>query len=602
MLPFVNGFIDIIDCSVWFRVYCPKIRGNWLFISLLMGMDEKPIDRQTSISKHAFFDLSHVSPLVFLYLLKECYSYGTCKATTKCRALQQQLCLVLLNNCQIGPATWIAHCLCILPMFQPYCEGFSHLVISALCRFLKTGSNDEDVVEAKECAAKLFLDVVNGTLGHDDGVLIKIIKVFNVNLTDIDNVMPDVSMKSKPKADSAKEVVEQYVLKMMECQSYMTAVDLLIHFSIRDSGESYLMKMMGCRQMKAAEKWATYLGKPMLCLLIQDYADQKLLQPAYDIIKKNNLRQEFPELYHQSKESSLKKLAEKGVWEIAEVRATGDRKLLEYLVYLAMEAGYFEKVEELCERYSIKGFSNSEEPESNLLHRHYLNLHELCIEDVLWVDEVHSLREAINYFQNCKVVGVDCEWKPNYEKGSRPSKVSIMQIASEKKVYILDLIKLYVDVPSILDECLGCLFHSSSILKLGYNIQCDVRQLALSYQDLNCFKHFEMLLDIQNIFREPRGGLSGLAEKILGIGLNKTRRNSNWEQRPLSYYQLEYAALDAAVLLHIFRHVGRNSQPVSTSDGNAKIEWKSQIISHMDGSKLPRKDVKIGNEPDTRMN
>ncbi|XP_047937773.1 uncharacterized protein LOC125185298 isoform X3 [Salvia hispanica] len=478
-----------------------------LFIPLLMGMDEKPIHMQTSISKHAFFDLSHVSPLVFLYLLKECYSYGTCKATTKFRALQQQLCLVLLNNCQIGPATWIAHCLCMLPMFQPYCEGFSHLVISALCRFLKTGSNDEDVVEAKECAAKLFLDIVNGTLGHDNGVLIKIIKVFQVNLTDIDNVMYEVSMKSKSKADSAKEVVEQYVCKMVECQSYMTAVDLLIHFSIRDSGESYLSKMMGCRQMKAAEKWATYLGKPMLCLLVQEYVDQKLLQPAYDIIKKNNLRQEFPELYHQSKESSLKKLAEKGVWEIAEVRATGDRKLLEYLVYLAMEAGYFEKVEELCERYSIKGFSNSE------------GLH-----------------------------------------------------------------------------------HANCIREEGYNFQCDVRQLALSYRDLNCFKHFEMLLDIQNVFREPKGGLSGLAEKILGIGLNKTRRNSNWEQRPLSHYQLDYAALDAAVLLHIFRHVGRHSQPVGTSDGNAKIEWRSQIISHMDSSKLPRKDVKIRNEPDTLMN
>lgn len=41
--------------------------------------------------------------------------------------------------------------------------------------------------------------------------------------------------------------------------------------------------------------------------------------------------------------------------------------------------------------------------------------------------------------------------------------------------------------------------------------------------------------------------------------------------------QLEYAALDAAVLLHIFRHVGRHS-PAGTSDGNSKIEWKSQIV------------------------
>lgn len=42
-----------------------------------------------------------------------------------------------------------------------------------------------------------------------------------------------------------------------------------------------------------------------------------------------------------------------------------------------------------------------------------------------------------------------------------------MQIASEKKVYILDLIKLYEDAPGVLDECLGRLLHSLSILKLG---------------------------------------------------------------------------------------------------------------------------------------
>ena len=47
---------------------------------------------------------------------------------------------------------------------------------------------------------------------------------------------------------------------------------------------------------------------------------------------------------------------------------------------------------------------------------------------------------------------------------------------------------------------------------VGYNFQCDVRQLAHSYGDLECFKHFEMLLDVQNVFKEPRGGLSGLAK------------------------------------------------------------------------------------------
>ncbi|GFY89029.1 polynucleotidyl transferase, ribonuclease H-like superfamily protein [Actinidia rufa] len=127
-----------------------------------------------------------------------------------------------------------------------------------------------------------------------------------------------------------------------------------------------------------------------------------------------------------------------------------------------------------------------------------------------------------------------------------------MQIASEKVVFILDLIKLFEDVPDILDNCLTSILHSPRILKLGYNFQCDVKQLAHSYGELKCFKHYEMLLDLQNVFREPRGGLSGLA-------------------------QLEYAALDAAVLVHIFRHVRSYSQSAADPEGHANIEWKSYI-------------------------
>lgn len=43
--------------------------------------------------------------------------------------------------------------------------------------------------------------------------------------------------------------------------------------------------------------------------------------------------------------------------------------------------------------------------------------------------------------------------------------------------------------------------------------------------------------------------------------------------------QLEYAALDAVVLIHIFRHVGDHQQPVITPDENLKPEWKSRIVS-----------------------
>lgn len=217
------------------------------------------------------------------------------------------------------------------------------------------------------------------------------------------------------------------------------------------------------------------------------------------------------------------------------------------------------------------------------------------LKKIVWVDEVNGLQNATSHLEECKVVGLDCEWKPNYEKGVKPNKI----------VFILDLIKLVRDVPDILDNCLTNILHSPGILKLGYNFQCDIKQLSHSYGELKCFKHFEMLLDIQNVFKEPRGGLAGLAEKILGAPLNKTRRNSNWEQRPLTQNQLEYAALDAAVLIRIFNKVGSHSQPGNVSEGNAKIEWKSYIIPRMNCAKSKKelkskKNGEAGMDKDTK--
>lgn len=53
----------------------------------------------------------------------------------------------------------------------------------------------------------------------------------------------------------------------------------------------------------------------------------------------------------------------------------------------------------------------------------FLDLKKLSLEEIVWVDDIEGLLEATKYIEGCKIVGVDCEWKPNYEKGSKPSKV-----------------------------------------------------------------------------------------------------------------------------------------------------------------------------------
>ncbi|KAF6989815.1 hypothetical protein CFC21_007104 [Triticum aestivum] len=538
-----------------------------------------------SICLHSFSDLSHVSAATFMYLLKDCYFYGTHKATAKFRILQQQVKRALNNAPQPGPFTYIVQCMYIIPLLgQSHAEGFSHMLISSLRHLKSVESVQKDFIDAKCLAARLVLDILASVVPHEERILVKLLETFDIELKDMAHAFRGSELGDEDLA-AAREHLKQHVQYFMKSESYVTAVALMTRFSIQCCDESFLMKLIGSKQYKAAEEWAAFMGKEMIILIIQKYLDVKMLKSANELVKQYDLAEEFPDVNYLYKESLLKKLAEKGCWDVAEVRAKKDTKLMEYLVYLAMEAGYMEKVDELCERYSLEGYVNSLVPEEVMCQSDYLELKKLILEEIVWVDEINGLLSATTYIEACKIIGVDCEWKPNYEKGSRPNKVAIIQIASDKKAFIFDLIKLYEDDPKALDCCFRRIMCSSNILKLGYNLQCDLHQLSQSYGELLCFQSYEMLLDIQKLFKETTGGLSGLSKKILGAGLNKTRRNSDWEQRPLSQNQKEYAALDAAVLVHIFHHV--RGQPQFGVNEGRQVEWKSHIVSRVNRARSP---------------
>lgn len=209
---------------------------------------------------------------------------------------------MLQNAPQPGPATFVAYCLQVLPILEAYSDGFSHLIISALRRFLKVGTSREDSLKAKDLAARLFLDIVGGIVDHDERVVVKLVEVFDVQLENIERVICKHEAKNNSNLRTAKTFVEEYIFELIESESYMTAVSLLEQFAIRQSGQCFLHKMMQKKQFKPAEKWATFMGKSMLCVLIQEYMEMKLLKNAYEIIKKNNLQQEYPDVYHKCKE------------------------------------------------------------------------------------------------------------------------------------------------------------------------------------------------------------------------------------------------------------------------------------------------------------
>lgn len=68
-------------------------------------------------------------------------------------------------------------------------------------------------------------------------------------------------------------------------------------------------------------------------------------------------------------------------------------------------------------------------------------------------------------FKDVEVVGLDCEWKPSF--GHKTNELALMQIATRRCVFIIDIVNLGNKVPHLWKELGNLLFNNHNILKLG---------------------------------------------------------------------------------------------------------------------------------------
>ncbi|KAM0947577.1 putative DNA helicase [Dioscorea sansibarensis] len=161
------------------------------------------------------------------------------------------------------------------------------------------------------------------------------------------------------------------------------------------------------------------------------------------------------------------------------------------------------------------------------------------------------LRSQIPSLRNLEtpIVGLDCEWRPNFTAGSS-NLVATLQLCFSNQCLILQL--QHIDsIPRILRDFLS----DPSISFVGVGIMADVSKLFDDY-DLHCGNPVDLdPLCWSYLGMEGSGGghrslgLKGYAKEILGLTMTKPRRvtMSNWEARVLSYAQIEYACIDAYV-------------------------------------------------------
>jgi len=124
----------------------------------------------------------------------------------------------------------------------------------------------------------------------------------------------------------------------------------------------------------------------------------------------------------------------------------------------------------------------------------------------------------------------------------------LMQLATPSATYLVDALALQGLSP------LAAFLESLQTKKLVHNAPFETRVLAA------CGLSLAGVVDTLQWSRRLRGrsiagghSLSVVCARELGKPLDKREQTSNWKRRPLSPSQIAYAALDAEVLLQLWK-------------------------------------------------
>lgn len=342
-------------------------------------------------------------------------------------------------------------------------------------------------------------------------------------------------------------------------------------------------QLLAARQEALAETLAAALGGTAPAALIRACLAMKLYRAAHAAARRFRLLADFPEAARLHAQSTLGKLAARGLWEAAAGVAGVDLELRRMLLAAAATAGEAGVALELAERFGLAaevdaaGLAWIAQAAAAADAAIYLQpaLPEDAVQWVSHAGQLPALRAAL---AAAPAVGLDAEWRAETGRpfssvpegpDVRPeelagfSRVALLQLATADAVFLLDIPALAADSPAALSQALEPLLATSPApaLLLGYGVVADVAKCGASYPHVPALAQLGRpggcrALELRDLYRHarpsasplnavPLGGLSGLCDAVLGRPMDKRPRMSDWERRPLTSAQMRYAALDA---------------------------------------------------------
>lgn len=169
--------------------------------------------------------------------------------------------------------------------------------------------------------------------------------------------------------------------------------------------------------------------------------------------------------------------------------------------------------------------------------------------EIIVVDSLKTLENALNELRKSKLLGFDTETKPSFKKGEKYS-IALLQLSTETKAFLFRLNKIGLP-PGVVT-----LLADEEIKKVGLAIRDDLRGL----KELANFEP-KNFIEIQDIAKQKglkSQGLQTITEEIFQKRLSKKAKLTNWEAMKLTEAQILYAATDAWIGLQIYQHLESN--------------------------------------------
>ena len=191
--------------------------------------------------------------------------------------------------------------------------------------------------------------------------------------------------------------------------------------------------------------------------------------------------------------------------------------------------------------------------------------------EVIVVDKEAQIADAVTYLSTQRVLGVDTESRPSFQRGIHYP-TALVQIATHERCYLFRL--THIGMP----QALADLFANPAICKVGLAFRDDINGLRRrrNFTPANC-------IDIQSMV--ARYGILDLGlQKIFAIcfgkKISKSQQLTNWENSHLTPEQARYASTDAWATLLIYEDLLAHEPLANAEVESLKREEKERMIEH----------------------